>query len=155
MNGKTDAGSGDEDVVHAEASSPTCRCCCTPRPRRVLVIGWGAGATAASAALYPLESLECVEIEPAVCEAAPFFAELSGALRDDPRFRIAFRDGRNHLLRARERLGRDRLGAVEPLDLGGLEPLHPRVPRGGARAGSPRAGSSGSGSTTTTSTRPT
>jgi hypothetical protein len=66
------------------------------------VIGWGSGASAASAALYPVESLECVEIEPATWEAAPFFTELSGRLRDDPRFRIAYRDARNHILRSRE-----------------------------------------------------
>jgi spermidine synthase len=66
-----------------------------------LVVGWGAGATAASAALHPLDALECVEIEPATWEAAPFFADLSGGLKADPRFRIVFRDGRNHLLRSR------------------------------------------------------
>jgi hypothetical protein len=71
-----------------------------PSARRALVVGWGSGATAASAALYPIESLECVEIEPATWEAAPFFTELSGRLKDDPRFRIAFRDARNHLLRS-------------------------------------------------------
>ena len=74
-----------------------------PEPRRVLVIGWGAGATVAAAALHPaVESIECVEIEPAVYEAAPLFAELGGGLVDEPRFESSFRDGRNHLLRARE-----------------------------------------------------
>ena len=71
-----------------------------PAARRALVVGWGSGATAASAALYPLESIECVEIEPATWEAAPFFADLSGRLKADPRFRIAFRDARNHILRS-------------------------------------------------------
>jgi spermidine synthase len=101
VNGKTDAGSGEEDVVTQRfiAHVPMLL---HPVPRRVLVIGWGAGATAASAALYPLETLECVEIEPAVFEAASYFAELNEALRNDDRFRMAFRDGRNHLLRDRE-----------------------------------------------------
>jgi spermidine synthase len=99
VNGKTDAGSGAEDVVTQRfiAHVPMLL---HPAPRRALVIGWGAGATAASAAQYPLESLECVEIEPAVYEAAPFFEDLSGDLRHDERFRITFRDGRNRLLRA-------------------------------------------------------
>ena len=99
VNGKTDAGSGVEDVVTQKliAHVPMLL---HSSPRRVLVIGWGAGATAASAALHPLESLECVEIEPAVWRAAPFFAALNGAVREDPRFRIVFADGRNHLLRA-------------------------------------------------------
>jgi spermidine synthase len=99
VNGKTDAGSGTEDVVTQKfiAHVPMLM---HAAPRRVLVIGWGAGATAASAALHPVDSIECVEIEPATWEAAPLFADLSGALKADPRFRIVFRDGRNHLLRS-------------------------------------------------------
>ena len=73
VNGKTDAGSGAEDVLTQKfiAHVPLLL---HPAPRRALVVGWGAGATAAAAALYPLESLECVEIEPATCRAAPLFA---------------------------------------------------------------------------------
>ena len=102
VNGKTDAGSGVEDVVTQKliAHVPMLL---HPQPRRALVVGWGAGATAASMALHPLDSLECVEIERATWEAAPFFASLSGSLKDDPRFRIVFADGRSHLLRSRER----------------------------------------------------
>jgi spermidine synthase len=101
VNGKTDAGSVAEDVLTQKfiAHVPLLL---HPEPRRALVIGWGSGATAASAALYPLEKLECVEIEPATYEAAPFFDSLSGHVRRDPRFSIVFRDGRNHLLRSRD-----------------------------------------------------
>jgi len=101
VNGKTDAGSAEEDVVTQRyiAHVPMLL---HPSPRHVLVIGWGAGATAASADLYPVESLECVEIEPAVFEAASFFEEQNADVRRDPRFRITFRDGRNRLLRGRE-----------------------------------------------------
>ena len=102
VNGKTDAGSGTLDVVTQKfiAHVPMLL---HPDPHRALVIGWGSGATVATAALYPLDRVECVEIEPAVFAAAPFFDSLSGAIRRDPRFRIVFRDGRNHLLRSRER----------------------------------------------------
>lgn len=102
VNGKTDAGSGAEDVLTQKfiAHVPLLL---HEAPRSALVVGWGAGATAASAALYPLERLECVEIEPATYRAAPLFAELSGRVRDDPRFRMVFRDGRTHLLRTRDR----------------------------------------------------
>jgi spermidine synthase len=100
INGKTDAGSGLEDVVQQKflAHVPMLL---HPAPRRALVIGWGSGASAASASLYPVEDLECVEIEPATWEAAPFFKELSGRLRGDPRFHLAFRDARSHILRSR------------------------------------------------------
>ena len=100
VNGKTDAGSGVEDVLTQKLIAHVPLLLHTA-PRRVLVVGWGAGATAASAALHPLESLECVEIEPATWEAASLFPDLGGRLRDDARFRIAFADGRNHLLRSR------------------------------------------------------
>jgi spermidine synthase len=100
VNGKTDAGSGTEDVVTQKflAHVPLLL---HSDPKRVLVIGWGAGATAAAAAAHPIASLECVEIEPATWEAAPFFADFSEPLRRDARFKLVFRDGRNHLLRAR------------------------------------------------------
>lgn len=101
VNGKTDAGSGVEDVLTQKfiAHVPLLL---HPAPRRALVVGWGAGATAASAAVYPLETLECVEIEPATWRAASLFADLSGRVQADPRFRIVFRDGRTHLLRTRD-----------------------------------------------------
>jgi spermidine synthase len=101
INGKTDAGSGVEDVVQQKfvAHVPMLL---HPAPRRALVIGWGSGVSAASAALYPLAFLECVEIEPATWEAAPFFTELSGRLKDDARLHLTFRDARNHILRSRE-----------------------------------------------------
>jgi spermidine synthase len=100
INGKTDAGSGAQDVLQQKfiAHVPMLL---RPGARRVLVVGWGSGATAASAALYPVVSVECVEIEPAEWDAAPFFSDLSGRLRNDPRFRIVFRDARNHILRSR------------------------------------------------------
>jgi spermidine synthase len=99
VNGKTDAGSGAEDVLTQKfiAHVPLLL---HPAPRNVLVVGWGAGATAASASLHPVRRLECVEIEPATWRAAPWFADLSGRVRGDPRFHMVFRDGRNHLLRS-------------------------------------------------------
>jgi spermidine synthase len=102
VNGKTDAGNGAEDVLTQKfiAHVPLLL---HPAPRQALVVGWGAGATAAAAALHPLERLECVEIEAATYDAAPLFADLSGRVREDPRFRIVFRDGRTHLLRTRDR----------------------------------------------------
>ncbi len=101
VGGKTDAGSGREDVLTQKfiAHVPLLL---HPAPKRVLVVGWGAGATAAAAALHPIERLVCVEIEPATFRAAPFFETLSGRVRRDPRFEIVFRDGRNHLLRTRD-----------------------------------------------------
>jgi spermidine synthase len=101
VNGKTDAGSGVEDVLTQKfiAHVPLLL---HAAPRRALIVGWGAGATAASAASHPLVRIECVEIEPATWRAAPHFAALSGRVRTDPRLHMIFRDGRTHLLRSRE-----------------------------------------------------
>jgi len=101
INGRADAGSGDEDVLTQKliAHVPLLL---HGKAARVLVVGWGAGATAASAALHPVDAVECVEIEPATFEAAPLFSAMNGALLRDPRFRIVFADGRNHLLRSRQ-----------------------------------------------------
>ncbi len=99
INGKTDAGGSSEDALQQRfiAHVPLLL---HPSPKRVLVVGWGSGATAQSASLYPVETLECVEIEPATWEAAPLFGSLSGRVRSDPRFHIRFADGRNYLLRS-------------------------------------------------------
>ncbi len=115
VNGKTDAGSGAEDVLTQKfiAHVPLLM---HEAPRTALVVGWGAGTTAAAAALYPLERLDCVEIEPATWRAAPLFEALSGRVREDPRFRIFFRDARTHLLRARDRY-----------DVIASEPSHPWI----------------------------
>jgi spermidine synthase len=102
INGNTDAGSGAQDVLTQKFLGHV-PLLLHPRPRSVLVIGWGAGATAAATALHPVESIECVEIEPATWRAAPLFDALSGKVRHDPRFRLVVGDGRNHLLSARGR----------------------------------------------------
>jgi spermidine synthase len=98
VNGKTDAGSGAEDVLTQRfiAHVPLLL---HESPKQVLVVGWGSGASAAAAALYPVEHITCVEIEPATLRAAPLFEELSGHVRRDPRFALVFGDGRSHLLR--------------------------------------------------------
>ncbi|HVO09890.1 MAG TPA: tetratricopeptide repeat protein [Vicinamibacteria bacterium] len=100
VNGKTDAGSGDEDVL-TQTLIAHVPLLLHGKAARVLVVGWGVGKTAASAALHPVEAVECVEIEKATWQAAPLFSAMNGALVRDPRFRIVFEDGRNHLLRSR------------------------------------------------------
>lgn len=97
VNGKTEAGDGPEDAFTQRfiAHVPLVL---HPAPRRVLVIGWGSGATAGSAALHPVERLECVEIEPATFEAGPLFEKLNRGVWRDPRFRFVADDARSHLL---------------------------------------------------------
>jgi len=64
----------------------------------VLVIGLGSGITAGAVARHRIEHLDVVEIEPAVIEAARFFAWENGDVLKDSRVHTVIADGRNFLL---------------------------------------------------------
>ncbi len=74
-----------------------------PAPRRGLVIGLASGTTAGSALRHDLESLDVVEIEPAVVEASHHFDMVNGRPLDDPRTRMTVADGRTFLALEEER----------------------------------------------------
>ncbi|HEV8384541.1 MAG TPA: fused MFS/spermidine synthase [Candidatus Acidoferrales bacterium] len=99
-NGKVDASNKDRltqlivghlgAVLHAS-------------PRRALVIGFGSGMSVASLARHPeIESITCVEIEPAVIGAAKFLEPLNRGVLRDPRVHVVLDDARNFLLTTRE-----------------------------------------------------
>jgi spermidine synthase len=96
VNGKTDASNGRD--MHTQLMVGHLPLLFHPDPKRVLVVGLGSGVTAGAVALYPVEAVEVVEIEPAVVEAAGYFAKENRRVLKDPRLRIAIADGRNHLL---------------------------------------------------------
>jgi len=96
-NGKVDASLGDTPTQLMVGYLPMLF---NPAAKQVLVIGMGSGMTAKAVAAFPVERLEVAEIEPAVIEAARFFAEKNGRIHDDPRVRFIHADGRNHLLAA-------------------------------------------------------
>ncbi len=75
-----------------------------PAPRRILIIGFGSGMTVSALLRYPdVESVTCVEIEPAVIHAAKYLESLNrGALRDK-RLHVVLDDARNFLLTTREK----------------------------------------------------
>jgi spermidine synthase len=73
------------------------------QPRRVLVIGLASGTTAGSALRHNIESLDVVEIEPAVVEASHAFDFVNGRPLDDPRTHLSVADGRTFLLQGAER----------------------------------------------------
>jgi len=99
-NGKVDASNKDRItqllVGHVGAALH-------PQPKRVLVIGFGSGMTVSALALHPeIESITCVEIEPAVIRAADLLQPLNRNVLRDPRVRIILDDARNFLLTTRE-----------------------------------------------------
>ncbi len=73
-----------------------------PSPKRVLVIGFGSGMTASAVARYPdVDEIDCVEIERAVLQAAPYLRALNRGVLNDPRVHVIFDDARNFLLTSR------------------------------------------------------
>jgi len=96
VNGKVDAGTGmDMMTQKLLAHIPMA---IHPNPKNVMIVGWGSGCTAGAASLYPLDTLDVVEIEPAVFETKLYFNEVNQKVYNDPRFNILFKDGRNILL---------------------------------------------------------
>ena len=71
-------------------------------PKRVLVIGLGSGVTLGHVGRYPVSTIHCAEIDPAVIEAARYFKEYNYGIHDDPRTTIFSADGRNFLLASPE-----------------------------------------------------
>ncbi len=94
-NGKTDASDGpDMATQRLLAHLPLAL---RPDARTALVIGLGSGVTAGAALRHPLESLDVVEIVPAIVESSRLFDHASGAPLDDPRTRLHVGDARTVL----------------------------------------------------------
>jgi len=69
---------------------------------KVALIGYGSGVTAGAATRYPIASLEVVELEPAVYEAAHFFDDVNHRPTQNPKVKAIVGDGRNFLTQRRD-----------------------------------------------------
>ena len=99
VNGKPDGSTGLSDMS-TQVGSPHLAALCHPNPRRVLVIGLGTGVSVGSLALHPqVESINVVEIEPAVVAAERFFSDYNHGGISNPRVHVMLADAR-HLLQA-------------------------------------------------------
>ncbi|HEY6931711.1 MAG TPA: fused MFS/spermidine synthase [Thermoanaerobaculia bacterium] len=96
-NGKTDASTSPGDMTE-QLYLGHLGMLLHPNPRDVFVIGLGTGVTAASAARYPVRSIDIADIEPSSREASGFFAARNRNVLADPRVRLLIADGRNALL---------------------------------------------------------
>ncbi len=74
-----------------------------PNPRRVLVIGFGSGMTTGAVLQYPVESVDVVEIEPAVIAAGRFFGASNRHALKDRRLHVHLEDARTYLFLNREK----------------------------------------------------
>ncbi|MEN8185428.1 MAG: tetratricopeptide repeat protein, partial [Myxococcota bacterium] len=75
-----------------------------PNPETLLEVGLGSGITLGTAARFPLERLDCVEISASVLRAAVLFAPDNGGVASgsDPRVRILRGDARAFLATRKE-----------------------------------------------------
>jgi spermidine synthase len=96
VNGKTDASNAGD--MHTQLMSGHLPMFIRPDAKRALVIGMGSGVTAGAVSLHPVEQIDLIEIEPAVVEAAAFFAKENREVLKNPKARVAIADGRNFLL---------------------------------------------------------
>lgn len=96
INGKTDAGTASDDL-RTQLLSGHIPMMLHEEPNSVLVIGLGSGVTLGAVEAYPAETIDAVEIEPAVVEAAGYFADFNNDALADPRLRMMVDDARNFL----------------------------------------------------------
>jgi spermidine synthase len=96
INGKVDASNMDEemDTQTLLAHMPLLF---AARRDSVLVVGLGSGTTSGAAALHPVRSIDCVEIEPVVAQAARYFRSINRNVLSNPRFHLIAADARNYL----------------------------------------------------------
>jgi spermidine synthase len=115
INGRTNASDADDmptQVMLGELGMLT-----APRIDKVLMVGLATGVTTGSVLQSPIESVECVEIEPAAIASSRFFEHVNNRPLDDPRLHLIVDDARTYL-------------RVNPTkyDVIISEPSHPWVP---------------------------
>lgn len=94
INGKVDASSsGDSPTQISIGALPLIH---HPAPKKVAVVGWGSGMTTGAALLFPIKTLDALELEPAVVEGARLFSKWNFRPEKDKRLHIIYNDARNH-----------------------------------------------------------
>lgn len=81
---------------------------------RVNLIGFGAGGASWEVLRYDVEQVDCVELVPAVIEAASWLTDVNHGVLDEPRFDLILGDGRNHALVTKERYDVISIDATSP-----------------------------------------
>jgi spermidine synthase len=115
INGRTNAS--DADDMPTQILVGELGILVAPHLEHALVVGFATGVTPGSVLQSPIQSVDCVEIEPAAVASASFFNQVNNRPLDDPRLHLIVDDARNYL-------------RVNPqrYDLIVSEPSHPWVP---------------------------
>jgi spermidine synthase len=115
INGRTNAS--DREDMPTQVMLGQMPLLLAPRLNNALVVGYATGVTAGAMLQSPIESLECVELEPATVTGSRFFQHVNNHPLDDPRLHLIIDDARTYL-------------RVTPAryDIIVSEPSHPWVP---------------------------
>jgi len=115
INGRTNAS--DREDMPTQVMLGQLPLLLAPNLRNALVVGYATGVTAGSMLQSPIESVECVELEPATVNGSRFFEHVNNHPLSDPRLHLIIDDARTYL-------------RVTPTryDMIVSEPSHPWVP---------------------------
>ncbi|HCC46612.1 MAG TPA: hypothetical protein DEQ38_00600 [Elusimicrobia bacterium] len=103
IDGKVDASSNYLVDMQTQLLSGHLPMLLHPGAKRVLIIGLASGVTLGAVARHPVEEIDCVEIEPAMAEAAAYFEDFNYGVLKDKRVTIIKEDARNFLLASRKK----------------------------------------------------
>ncbi|HEX8144937.1 MAG TPA: fused MFS/spermidine synthase [Pyrinomonadaceae bacterium] len=115
INGRTNAS--DKEDMPTQVMLGQLPLLIAPRIENSLIVGFGSGVTVGSMLQSPIQSLECVELEPSVINAGEYFNHVNNQPRKDPRLRLIIDDARAYL-----RVNPVRYNIIVS------EPSHPWVP---------------------------
>ncbi|MGH9967365.1 MAG: fused MFS/spermidine synthase [Pyrinomonadaceae bacterium] len=115
INGRTNAS--DREDMPTQVMLGQLPLLLAPSIKNGLVVGFASGVSAGAMLQSPLESLECVELEPATITASRFFEHVNNLPLNDTRLRLIIDDARTYL-----RVTPTRFNVIVS------EPNHPWVP---------------------------
>jgi spermidine synthase len=116
INGRTNASDSSYDMP-TQVMLGQLPVLIAPERRNGLVIGFATGVTLGAMLQSPIESVTCVELEPATVDGSRYFEHINNRPLDDPRAHLVIDDARTYLRVTPERY-----------DMIVSEPSHPWVP---------------------------
>jgi spermidine synthase len=115
INGRTNAS--DREDMPTQVMLGQLPLLLAPNLRNALIVGYATGVTAGALLQSPIESVECVELEPATVNGSRFFEHVNNHPLSDPRLHLIIDDARTYL-----RVTPNRYDMIVS------EPSHPWVP---------------------------
>ncbi len=115
INGRTNAS--DREDMPTQVMLGQLPLLLAPRLNNALIVGYATGVTAGAILQSPIESVECIELEPATVNGSRYFEHVNNRPLNDPRLHLIIDDARTYLRVISTRY-----------DMIVSEPSHPWVP---------------------------